>query len=57
MVLTSVNLVLKRYWKSIENDFFKCVGTLCNFRRDLHCALSRLGVGRQETWSCGTVLT
>jgi len=28
MVLNLSNLVLKRYWKSMENDFLKCVGTL-----------------------------
>jgi len=28
MVLKSFNLVLKRYWKSMENGFWKCVGTL-----------------------------
>ena len=28
MVLNLLNLVLKRYGKSMENDFFKCVGTL-----------------------------
>ena len=28
MVLNFFNLVLKRYWKSLENDFWKCVGTL-----------------------------
>jgi len=28
MVLNFFNLVLKRYWKSMENDFWKCVGTL-----------------------------
>ena len=28
MVLNFLILVLKRYWKSMENDFLKCVGTL-----------------------------
>ena len=28
MVLNFINLVLKRYWKSMENAFLKCVGTL-----------------------------
>jgi len=28
MVLNFLNLVVKRYWKGIENDFQKCVGTL-----------------------------
>ena len=28
MVLNFFNLVLKRYWKTMENDFSKCVGTL-----------------------------
>jgi len=28
MVLNFFNLVLKRYCKSMENDFLKCVGTL-----------------------------
>jgi len=23
-----LNLALKRYWKSMENDFWKCVGNL-----------------------------
>ena len=29
LVLNLLNLVLKGYWKSVENNFFKCVGTLC----------------------------
>jgi len=28
MVLNLSNLVLKRYWKSMKNNFKKCVGTL-----------------------------
>jgi len=32
MVLNFFNLVLKRYEKSIENDFLKCVGTLCTVK-------------------------
>ena len=32
MVLNLFNLVLKRYWKSMENDFWKCVGTLQFFK-------------------------
>jgi len=28
MVLNFFNLVFKRYWKSVENDFWKCVGTM-----------------------------
>jgi len=28
MVLNVVNLVLKQYWESMENDLEKCVGTL-----------------------------
>jgi len=29
------NVVSKRYWKSVENDFFKCVGTL--YRNNAVC--------------------
>ena len=28
MVLNFLNLVVKKYWKSTENDFLKCVGAL-----------------------------
>ena len=28
MVLNFLNIVLKKYWKSMENDVCKCVGTL-----------------------------
>ena len=28
MVLNVVNLVLKQYWESMENDLEKCVGNL-----------------------------
>ena len=26
MVFNFINLVLEKYWKSMENDFFKCMG-------------------------------
>ena len=32
MVFNFFKLVSKRYWKSMENDFWKCVGTLCLLR-------------------------
>jgi len=36
MVLNYLNLVLKRYWKSMEKDFLKCVGTLLKIKMHTH---------------------
>ena len=36
MVLNFFQSTLKRHWKSTENGFWKCVGTLCNYSNHFH---------------------
>jgi len=52
MVLNFFNLVLKRYWKSMENDFQKCVGTLIGVKFSILVLFHSVF---HNAFSCGSV--
>jgi len=54
MVLNLINLLLKRYWKSVENDFLKCVGTLSIKYSVDFCYLLSLLVIRNFSGACSS---